>query len=162
MRVARLAVAGLVAAMLVGGCSAPPGPGPAGAGPSATGTRSLGQGLVHVHEFPGLGLRLAPPTGRPKLTWPQAARTSTVRRFFDHEPPPQVKLADFTSRFHDPVSAALVWLAVDPDQPVFESGPDFKPPATGDPRRCPLYVVVDATTGKGHHAWQSCDPPYRG
>ena len=154
MRVARLAVAGLVAAMLVGGCSAKPGLGPAGARAAATGTQPLGQGLVHVHEFPGLGLRLAPPTGRPTLTWRQAARTSTVRRFFDHDPP-QIQLADFTSSFHDPVS-------VDPDRPVFESGPDFKPPATGDPRRCPLYVVVDATTSKGHHAWQTCDPPYRG
>ncbi|HET9558198.1 MAG TPA: hypothetical protein VFS70_13740, partial [Actinomycetota bacterium] len=66
-----------------------------------------GQALVHVHEFPGSGHRLAPPTGRPALSWEQAIRTGAVRGFFPSGPPPEVRLA-------------LVWVAVDPDHASFE------------------------------------------
>ena len=122
-----------------------------------------GQALVHVHEFPSSGYRLAPPTGRPALSWEQAIRTGTVRGYFRSGQPPEVRLADFSRRFHDPVRRALVWVAVDPEHPELRiGGPDFGPGYAGDPGRCPLYVVVDATSGRGYGAWQTCDPPYRG
>jgi hypothetical protein len=151
----RGAAAGAVIALVVGlaaGCAEP-----------ATAERQAaapGQALVHVHEFPGSGHRLGPPTGRPALTREQAIRTSTVRGFFSAGPPPEVRLADYTSRFRDPVRA-LVWVAVDPEHASFESGPDLRP-ATDGAGRCPLYVVVDAASGRGYGAWQTCDPPYRG
>jgi hypothetical protein len=68
-----------------------------------------------------MGLRIAPPTGTPKLTWQQA-----------------LLVVDF-------------------------GGPDFNhDPHPARVRRCPAYVVVDATSGRGWGAFQTCDPPYRG
>jgi hypothetical protein len=152
-------LAGAVALVAVlAGCAGTPGR-PAGPEEGPVGAEPR---LVHVHDFPGLGHRLAPPTGRPVLTRQEAEGTEAVRGFFRSGRPPEVRLADYTSTSHDPVRLALVWVAVDPDHPVVESGPDFRPAATGDPRRCPLYVVVDATSGRGYGAWQSCNPPYRG
>jgi hypothetical protein len=157
MRGAAAGVAAVLVVALAAGCARPA----TAERPVTAATPAPGRALVHVHEFPSLGHRLDPPTGRPALTWGQAIRTGTVRGFFPSGPPPEVRLADFSSRFHDPVRRALVWVAVDPDHASFESGPDFKP-AARHPGRCPLYVVVDATSGRGYGAWQTCDPPYRG
>jgi hypothetical protein len=155
------AAVAVLAVALVAGCAGSPRPSATVTPPVAAGTSVPGQALVHVHEFPGSGHRLAPPTWRPVLSWEQAIRTGTVRGYFPSGPPPEVRLADYSSRFHDLVRRALVWVAVDPDHASFESGPDLKP-AARDPGRCPLYVVVDATSGRGYGAWQTCDPPYRG
>jgi hypothetical protein len=67
-----------------------------------------------------------------------------------------------TSRAQGPRGPVLVWVAVDPHSEVVEFGPDIRPARAGAPDRCPLYVVVDAVSGRGYGAWQSCDPPYRG
>jgi hypothetical protein len=120
--------------------------------------------FVHVHEFPDMNLRITPPTGTPKLTWQQALQT--VNRRNDGWPartPPQVKLADSSSRDNGegPVRPALAWVVVYPDAEVVEFGPDFAPPPARV-WRCPAYVVVDATSGRGWGSFQTCDPPYRG
>jgi hypothetical protein len=78
--------------------------------------------------------------------------------------PPQVKLADYSSccNGEGPVRPALAWVVVYPDAEVVEFGrPDFAPPPARV-WRCPAYVVVDAASGRGWGAFQTCDPPYRG
>ena len=125
---------------------------------AAGGQAASGRALAHVHEFPSSGARLAPPTGMPKLSWRQAVLTPTVAGFFGTGPPPEVRLADYTNRFRGPARPTLVWVAVGPDRVVVDMGPE----AARDPGRCPLYVVVDASSGQGYGAWQHCDPPYRG
>jgi hypothetical protein len=104
----------------------------AGCGRAASREAAGGHRLVHVHEFPDMGARIAPPTGRPRLSWRQALR---------------------------PV---LAWIVVYPDAEEVLFGPDFAPPTARGAGRCPAYVVVDATSGRGRGAFQTCEPPYRG
>jgi hypothetical protein len=126
--------------------------------------------FVHVHEFPDMGIRIAPPTAQPKLSWQQALRAVTRRHdAWPTRTPPQVKLADYSHRDNGeaPVRPALVWMVVYPDAEVIPiGGPDFGPnsaaPAARVQHRCPAYVMVDATSGRGWGAFQTCDPPYRG
>jgi hypothetical protein len=55
--------------------------------------------FTHVHEFPDMGLRIAPPTGTPRLRWQQALQAATRRNDgWESRTPPQVKLADYSSR----------------------------------------------------------------
>ena len=120
----------------------------------------------HVHDFPDMGVRITAPTGRPRLSWQQGLQAS-LRVFgpWDSQMPPQVKLADYRSRYNGegPVRPALAWVVVYPDAetPGF-GGPDFAPAAARVRGRCPAYVVVDASSGRGWGAFQSCQPPYRG
>jgi hypothetical protein len=148
-------LAGLLLAVAATGCAGPP-------RPSAAGPGDGGRRLAHVYAFPASGIGLAPPTGRPVLGWRQVARAAALRGFFDRRRPPQLKLADYRNAMRGPAGPVLVWLAVDPASEVVEFGPDFGRAATRDPGRCPLYVAVDAASGRGYGAWQTCDPPYRG
>jgi hypothetical protein len=137
----------------------------AGSGRAASREVAGGHRLVHVHEFPDMGARIAPPTGRPRLSWQQALQAVTRRHEgWPSRIPPQVKLADYSSRTGEgPTRPVLVWIVVYPDaeeEVVF--GPDFGPPAARGAGRCPAYVVVDATSGRGRGAFQTCEPPYRG
>jgi hypothetical protein len=152
-RVARVAwLVGLVT-LLVAGC------GGAGSREVAGGHR-----LVHVHEFPDMGARIAPPTGRPRLSWQQALQAVTRRHEgWPSRTPPQVKLADYSSRTGEgPTRPVLAWIVVYPDAEEVLFGPDFGPAAARGAGRCPAYVVVDATSGRGRGAFQTCEPPYRG
>jgi hypothetical protein len=55
--------------------------------------------FTHVHKFPDMGLRIAPPTGTPRLRWQQALQAATRRNDgWESRTPPQVKLADYSSR----------------------------------------------------------------
>lgn len=134
--------------------------------PAATSLGGAEHRLVHVHEFPDMGKRIAPPTGRPRLSWQEALRAATRQHGgWDVRTQPQVKLADYNSRFNGegPVRPALAWIVVYPDATeVLFGGPDFAPAAARVRRRCPAYVVVDATSGQGWGAFQTCQPPYRG
>jgi hypothetical protein len=85
-----------------------------------------------------------------------------VRGFFDARRLPEVKLADYSDRFQGPMRPVLAWVVVDPRAEVVEHGPDFAARAAGGRDRCPLYVFVDAATGRGYGAIQTCQPPYRG
>jgi hypothetical protein len=66
------------------------------------------------------------------------------------------------------VRPKLAWIVVYPDAEDVsmgggpEFGPDFKPDAPRKVGRCPAYVVVDVTSGRGWGAFQTCVPPYRG
>jgi hypothetical protein len=116
----------------------------------------------HVHEFQPLGVRIAPPTGTPRLTWRQArAAAEDFYGPWDARTPPQVKLADYRDRLRGPVRPVLAWIMVYPEAEVVDHGPDFARP-TAQPRRCPVYVGVDATGGRLLGALQACDPPFRG
>jgi hypothetical protein len=120
--------------------------------------------FLHVHEFPDMGARIAPPTGTPRLSWRQALQAATrLSPGWPAHSPPQVKLADFSHccNGEGPVRPTLVWVLVYPDAEVVEFGPDYAPPPARV-GRCPAYVVVDATSGRGWGAFQTCDPPYRG
>ena len=121
--------------------------------------------FLHVHEFPDMGLRITLPTGTPKLTWQQALQAVTDRNDgWESRTPPQVKLADFSHccNGEGPVRPTLAWIVVYPDAEVVELGRgDFAPPPARV-QRCPAYVAVDATSGRGWGAFQTCDPPYRG
>jgi hypothetical protein len=120
--------------------------------------------FVHVHRFPDMGTRIAPPTGRPRLSWQQALHAVTRRNDgWPARTPPQVKLADFSNccNGEGPVRPTLAWIVVYPDAEVVEFGPDFAPPPARV-QRCPAYVAVDATSGRRLGAFQTCDPPYRG
>src|SRR5512132_3923230 len=138
----------------------------AGCGQASTQSAATAQGqaehrFVHVHEFPDIGVRIAPPTGRPKLSWQQALQAVTRRNdSWPARSPPQVKLADYTSRYNGegPVRPKLAWMSM--GGPEF--GPDGAPPAPRKTQRCPAYVVVDAASGRGWGAFQTCQPPYRG
>jgi hypothetical protein len=154
----RQAALALLAALVAAGCGRP-------SPPEAPSAAAAEHAFVHVHEFPDMGLRIAPPTGTPKLTWQQALQTVTGRNDgWPSRTPPQVKLADYSSRFNGegPVRPSLAWIVVYPDAEVVQiGGPDFaSPPARV--QRCPAYVAVDATSGRGWGAFQTCDPPYRG
>jgi hypothetical protein len=121
--------------------------------------------FVHVHEFPSMGARIAPPTGRPRLRWQQALQAVSRRHeAWDAGTPPQVKLADYSSRTGErPARSVLAWIVVYPDaREVPFGGPDFAPPDARVRGRCPAYVVVDAISGRGWGAFQTCQPPYRG
>jgi hypothetical protein len=120
--------------------------------------------FVHVHEFPGNGVRIAPPSGRPRLSWQQGLRASLRVHAWESQAPPQVKLADYRGGYNGegPARPALAWVVVYPDAKVVEYGrPDFAPPPARV-RRCPAYVVVDANSGQGWGDFQSCPPSYRG
>jgi hypothetical protein len=138
--------------------------------PAATAQGQAEHRFVHVHEFPDLGVRIAPPTGRPKLTWQQALQAVTRRNDgWPARTPPQVKLAMFSNccNGEGPVRPTLAWIVVYPDAEVVsmggpEFGPDFAPAAPRKVGRCPAFVVVDATSGRGWGAFQTCQPPYRG
>jgi hypothetical protein len=158
----RQAAVAVLSAVLVVGC----GQAASQAPPAAAEHR-----FVHVHEFPDLGIRIAPPTAQPKLSWQQALQA--VNRRNDGWPartPPQVKLADYSHRDNGegPVRPTLTWIVVYPDAEDIsmgggpESGPDFAPPAPREVGHCPAYVVVDATSGRRWGAFQTCDPKYRG
>ena len=165
MRGIRRTAAVLLAAVTLGGCAGLTGAPTAGPdGTAGAGQGDAGRRLVHRYEFPDMGIRLEPPTGRPRLTWQQAARVARLGPF-DADRRPQLKLADYRNTLQGPAEPVLVWLAVDPTAQVVEFGrADFLPPRTGPPDRCPLYLAVDARTGqgRGYGAWQTCDPPYRG
>jgi hypothetical protein len=121
--------------------------------------------FVHVHEFPDIGKRIAPPTGRPRLSWRQALQAVTRRNDgWPARTPPQVKLADYANccNGEGPVRPTLAWVVVYPDAEEVVFGPDFGPSAARKAGRCPAYVVVDATSGRGWGSFQTCDPPYRG
>jgi hypothetical protein len=65
------------------------------------------------------------------------------------------------------VRPKLAWIVVSPDAEVVskggpEFGPDFRSDAPRPAGRCPAYVVVDAISGRGWGAFQTCQPPYRG
>ena len=156
----QVALAALLGLVVVG-CgqtSAPP--------PAAT---AQGQGehrFVHVHEFPDMGTRIAPPTGRPRLSWQEALAAVTRRNDgWPAHTPPQVKLADYSNccNGEGPVRPTLAWIVVYPDAEVVSvGGPDFGPDTPRPVGRCPAYVAVDATSGRGWGSFQTCDPPYRG
>jgi hypothetical protein len=158
MRRRRQAALALLAALVAAGC----GQLSPREAPSAAAAEHV---FLHVHDFPDMGLRIAPPTGTPKLSWQQALQAATRRNDgWVSRTAPQVKLADYSSRYNGegPVRPTLAWIVVYPDAEVVEfGGPDFAPP----PARvshCPAYVVVDATSGRGWGSFQTCNPPYRG
>jgi hypothetical protein len=107
--------------------------------------------LVHVYEFPGSGVRLAPPTGQPRLPWQRAVRAGSLKGLFDPRRPPEVKLADYSNSLLGPRQPVLVWVVVDPDAESLPAGPPYLPGHARpvQPSRCPLYGIVDATTGRG-------------
>jgi hypothetical protein len=117
--------------------------------------------LVHVHEFVGNGVRLAPPTGRLRLSWQQALRVGRRQSPWESRRP-QVKLADFSNSYRGPEEPVLAWIVVFPDALTVFMGPDIAPAAARVRRRCPGYVVVDATSGHALEAFQTCPPSYRG
>jgi hypothetical protein len=134
--------------------------------PAATEQGQAEHRLIHVHDFPDMGKRIAPPTAQPRLSWQQALRAATRQHGgWDARTPPQVKLADYRNRYNGegPVRPVLAWIVVYPDaKEVSVGGPDFAPAAARVRGRCPAYVVVDATSGQGWGAFQTCQPPYRG
>ena len=136
------------------------------AGQEPIATSAVGEHrFTHVHEFPAEGIRIALPTGTPRLTWQQALARSEREYggLWDSRTPPQVKLADYRSRRRPPAQL-LAWIVVYPD--ALE--PAFGGPVTPRPRpprvrhRCPAYVVVDATSERTWGTFQTCEPPYRG
>jgi hypothetical protein len=120
--------------------------------------------LVHVYEFPGSGIRLAPPTGQPRLPWQRALRAGSLKGLFDPHRPPEVKLADYSDSLLGPRRPVLAWVVVDPYAQSVPTGPAYPPGKARPvrPSRCPLYGFVDATTGRGYGAMFTCDPPYQG
>jgi len=132
--------------------------------PAARGQQAAEHRFVHVHDFPTNGVRIAPPTGRPGLSWQQGLQAGIrLMGAWDSRMPPQVKLADYRNSFRGPVQPVLAWVVVYPDaREAPFGGPDFAPAAARVRGRCPLYVVVDATSGQGRGAFQTCQPPYRG
>ena len=136
-----------------------------GQAPAATAQGQAEHRFVHVHEFPDMGKQIAPPTGRPRLSWQQALQAVTRRNDgWPARTPPQVKLADYSNccNGEGPVRPTLTWIVVYPDAEVVEFGPDFAPDAPRKVDRCPAYVVVDATSGKRWGSFQTDQPPYRG
>jgi hypothetical protein len=134
--------------------------------PAATTEPVAEHRFVHVHDFPGNGVRIALPTSRPRLSWQQGLRASLrVSGPPDSRMPPQVKLADYRGGYNGegPARPALAWVVVYPDARFVELGrPDFAPPPARV-RRCPAYVVVDASSGQGWGVFQVYGPPpYRG
>lgn len=132
--------------------------------PAATGQQGAEHRFVHIHEFPDMGVRIAPPTGRPRLGWQQGLRASRLVHAWESQTPTQVKLADYSGGYNGegPARPALAWIVVYPDAKVVEFGrPDFAPPPARV-WRCPAYVVVDANSGQGWGDFQTCQPPYRG
>jgi hypothetical protein len=160
----RLLLAALVTVVAVGCGQASSNP------PAATAQGQAEHRFVHVHEFPDLVIRIAPPTGQPTLSWQEALRTVTRRNDgWPARTPPQVKLADYShgGNGEGPVRPTLAWIVVYPDAEAVsvggpDFGPDFAPSAPRKAGRCPAYVVVDATSGRGWGAFQTCQPPYRG
>jgi hypothetical protein len=149
-----------LSAVVAGGCGQVATPSPA-----ATTQPAAEHRFVHVHEFPGNGVRIAPPTGRPRLSWQQGLRASLrVSGRWDSRMPPQVKLADYRGGYNGegPARPALAWVVVYPDALTVPFGPDIAPASARVRRRCPAYVVVDASSGQGWGAFQTCPPPYRG
>ena len=136
----------------------------AGSGRAASREVASRHRFVHVHEFPDMGARIAPPTGRPRLSWQQALH-AVIRRHegWQSRTPPQVKLANYSSRTGEgPARLVLAWIVVYPDAEQVLFGPDFTPPDSLGAGHCPAYVVVDATSGRGWGAFQTCEPPYLG
>jgi hypothetical protein len=155
----RLLLVALVTVAAVGCGQAPTQP------PVATEQAQAEHRLVHVHDFADMGKRIAPPTRQPRLSWQQALRAVTRRHEgWRSRTPPQVKLADYRNccNGEGPVRPVLAWIVVYPDAKEVLFGPDLTPPAARVPGRCPAYVVVDATSGRGWGAFQTCQPPYRG
>ena len=155
----RLVLAALVS-VVVAGCGQPSTRPPAVAALSGAEHR-----FVHVHEFPDMGAWIAPPTRQPRLRWQQAFHAVSRRHDdWDAHTPPQVKLADYSSRTGEgPAQPVLAWIVIYPDaKEASFGGPDFAPVAARVRGRCPAYVVVDATSGRGWGAFQTCQPTYRG
>jgi hypothetical protein len=176
MNASRWAIA-VLAAVLACGCARPPGPAST-TRPPATGGQTVGEHrLLHVHRFPD-GQRLAPPTGQPQLGWQQAYRVSQrdfgtrvengVRIALDGilvnpRAPVQVRLADY-HRQAALARALLAWVVVYRNDQAVLFGPrpaelrgsrDVRP-------QCPVYAVVDATSGRYLEEFSACQPPYRG
>lgn len=156
----RLPLAALAAVVVVGCGQASTQP------PAATEQGGAEHRFIRVHEFPDMGVRIAPPTGRPRLRWQQALQAATRQHGgWDARTPPQVKLADYRGGYNGegPVRPVLAWIVVYPDaKEVPFGGPDLAPAAAWVRGRCPAYVVVDATNGRGWGAFQTCQPTYRG
>ena len=154
----RLLLAAMVS-VVAAGCGQP-----STRSPAATALGGAEHRFVHVHEFADMGARIAPPTSRPRLSWQQALQAVTRRHDgWDARTPPQVKLADYSSRTGEgPVRPVLTWIVIYPDAKEVLFGPDVASASTQVAHRCPAYVVVDATSGRGWGAFQTCHPPYRG
>jgi hypothetical protein len=149
---------------------------PASGHPPAVRDPAAGRRFTHAHDFPYFGIRLAPPTGgRPRLSWQQAYRAVVLGpspSMVGSRQLPQVKLADYRDTNRDLTRPVQAWVVVYVDAPVPRlsgfGGPDFgpirpRPQPRPRPRdRCPLYVVVNATSGRSYNWFQSCRPPYRG
>ncbi|MDP9207571.1 MAG: hypothetical protein M3O65_03555, partial [Actinomycetota bacterium] len=88
----RKAAAAAALVVLAVGCAGPARPATTGERPVGFGPPGAGRALVHVHEFPASGWQLVPPTGRPKLSWRQAAQSRWLHGFFDPDRPPEIKL----------------------------------------------------------------------
>jgi hypothetical protein len=56
----------------------------------------------------------------------------------------------------------LAWVVVYPAAEVVEFGPDLGQRPASRPGRCPVYVAVDAGSGRTLGALQTCEPPYQG
>ena len=107
-------------------------------------------------------MRIAPPTGVPRLTWRRALEVSQDRYGdWDASTPPQAKLADYRDRLRGPDRPVLAWVVVYPTAEVVAHGPDLAPSAEQG-TSCPFYVGVDADSGRLLGALQTCEPPYRG
>jgi hypothetical protein len=153
----------LLAAALAGGGAAQQ---PAATAQSQATSRPMAaeHRLVHVYEFPGSGIRMAPPTGQPRLPWQRALRAGSLKGLFDPRRPPEVKLADYSNSLLGPRRPVLAWVVVDPYAESMPAGPSYAPGKVRpvQPARCPLYGIVDATTGRGYVVRFTCEPPYQG
>jgi hypothetical protein len=134
-----------------------------GSGRAASREVAGGHRFVHVHEFPSSGVRIAPPTGTPRLSWRRALEVGEEQYGdWDARTPPQVKLADYRDRLRGPARPVLAWVVAYPAAEAVEFGPDFGQRPASRPGRCPVYVAVDAVSGRLLGALQTCEPPYRG
>jgi hypothetical protein len=64
--------------------------------------------FTHVHELPPLGIRIAPPTGSPRLTWQQAVVAGEdLHGDWGSGTSPEGQLADDRDRLRGPVRPVL-------------------------------------------------------
>lgn len=117
-----------------------------------------------MYEFSGSGIRLAPPTGQPRLPWQRALRAGSLAGMFAGRRQVEVKLADYSNRLLGPPRPVLVWVVVDPYAESMPAGPSYPPGKARPvrPARCPQYGIVDATTGRAYLVRFTCELPYRG
>jgi hypothetical protein len=176
----RAAVTALLVASLAGGCAQPPEPAATTTPPAATGQVAGGHRLVHAYRFPD-GERLAPPTGQPRLGWQRAylvsqrdfgtrkldgLRIALARGIFvNPRAPVQVTLADYR-RQAGVAGSRLAWVVVYRNDQAVRFGPTPVELRAGRDRLsgpgCPVYAVVDATSGRYLEEFAACQPPYRG